>query len=102
MTTPDESVAARPYSRRSLWVELVIVFAVTLGMSGAFSLLNLIDALLAPVGARLEGAAQVVQVVHLGVHGFLLPAEADRLDRIVAAALEVRRFRDVDVDVAVQ
>lgn len=56
-STPAESRAAesraagttRPYSRRSLWIELAIVFAVTLGMSGAFSLLNLIDALLAPV-----------------------------------------------------
>jgi hypothetical protein len=61
-----------------------------------------IDALQASVGARLEGAAQVVQVVHLGMHGFLLPDEADRLDRIAAAALEVRGFRDVDGDVAVQ
>lgn len=62
MTTPDESVApatARPYSRRSLWIEIGIVFAVTLGMSGAFSLLNLVDALLAPAPL----ASQTVAIV---------------------------------------
>lgn len=61
MTTPDAVAPgpARPYSRRSLWIELSIVFAVTLGMSGAFSLLNLIDALLAPAPL----ASQTVAIV---------------------------------------
>lgn len=37
-----------PGERRAIVVELVIVFTVTLGMSGARSLLSLLDALLAP------------------------------------------------------
>jgi membrane protease YdiL (CAAX protease family) len=48
---PDEpgDPVPRPYSARSIRVELIIVFLVTLGMSGLFSLVNLVDALLAPV-----------------------------------------------------
>ncbi len=47
---PDGPAApvARPYSARSMTVEIVIVFLITLGMSGLFSLTSLIDALLAP------------------------------------------------------
>ena len=51
--------AARPYSPRSMRVELVIVFLVTLGMSGLFSLTSLIDALLAPVPL----ASQMVSIL---------------------------------------
>ncbi|HVK22575.1 MAG TPA: CPBP family intramembrane glutamic endopeptidase [Actinokineospora sp.] len=37
-----------PGERRMVWTELVIVFAVTLGLSGLYSLLSLVDALLQP------------------------------------------------------
>ena len=49
----------RAYSARSIKVELVIVFLVTLGMSGLFSLVNLMDALLAP----LPLASQTVSIL---------------------------------------
>ena len=49
----------RPYSPRSMWVELVVVFLVTLGTSGLSSLVSLADALLAPVPL----ASQTVSIV---------------------------------------
>jgi membrane protease YdiL (CAAX protease family) len=49
----------RPYTARSLRVEIVIVFLVTLGLSGLTSLVSLIDALLAPVPL----ASQTVSIV---------------------------------------
>jgi len=49
----------RPYSARSIRVELLIVFLVTLGMSGLFSLVDLVDALLAPAPL----ASQTVSIV---------------------------------------
>lgn len=51
--------AGQPYTARSIRVELVIVFLVTLGMSGLFSFVDLIDALLAP----LPLASQTVSIV---------------------------------------
>ncbi len=50
----------RPYTPRSMWVELTVVFLVTLGMSGLTSLVNLIDALLAPVPLASQTVAIVV------------------------------------------
>ncbi|WP_237774587.1 CPBP family intramembrane glutamic endopeptidase [Actinosynnema sp. ALI-1.44] len=44
----DHAVVTDPAERRSIKIELVIVFAVTLGMSGARSLLSLADSLLRP------------------------------------------------------
>ena len=49
----------RPYTARSIRVELVIVFLVTLGTSGLSSLVNLVDALLAPTPL----AAQTVSIL---------------------------------------
>ncbi len=57
--SPDLPVG-RPYTARSMWVELTIVFLVTLGMSGLTSLVNLIDALLAPVPLASQTVAIVV------------------------------------------
>jgi membrane protease YdiL (CAAX protease family) len=45
----DQDVVTDPGERRAIVVELVIVFTITLGMSGLRSLLSLIDSLLAPV-----------------------------------------------------
>ena len=56
---PDGFLAPRPYSPRSLWVELVVVFLVTLGSSGLSSLVSLADALLAPVPL----ASQTVSII---------------------------------------
>ncbi|MET0864127.1 MAG: CPBP family intramembrane glutamic endopeptidase [Nakamurella sp.] len=50
----------RPYSARSIRVELVIVFLVTLGMSGLFSLTSLIDSLLAPAPLASQTASILV------------------------------------------
>ena len=56
---PDFLTTAKPYTARSIRVELIIVFLVTLGMSGLFSLADLIDALLAPAPL----ASQTVSIV---------------------------------------
>ncbi|WP_420124615.1 CPBP family intramembrane glutamic endopeptidase [Nakamurella sp.] len=56
---PDGFLTPRPYSPRSLWVELVVVFLVTLGSSGLSSLVSLADALLAPVPL----ASQTVSII---------------------------------------
>jgi membrane protease YdiL (CAAX protease family) len=44
----DQNVVTDPGERRAIKIELVIVFTVTLGMSGLRSLLSLIDSLLQP------------------------------------------------------
>ncbi|MFC7618501.1 CPBP family intramembrane glutamic endopeptidase [Actinokineospora soli] len=50
---PERPIAAaEPDERRLIRVELLIVFAVTLGLSGIASLLTLLDSLLAPVPLR--------------------------------------------------
>jgi membrane protease YdiL (CAAX protease family) len=50
--TPERSGGPEPITdpreRRAIVIELVIVFAITLGFSGAFSLLSLVDSLLRP------------------------------------------------------
>lgn len=56
---PDGFLTPRPYTARSLWVELVVVFLVTLGSSGLSSLVSLADALLAPVPL----ASQTVSII---------------------------------------
>ncbi len=56
----DGFLSPRPYTPRSMWVELVVVFLVTLGMSGLTSLVNLIDAMLAPVPLASQTVAIVV------------------------------------------
>jgi hypothetical protein len=43
-----------------MWVELVLLFLVTLGTSGLSSLVSLIDALLAPVPLASQSVAIVV------------------------------------------
>ena len=71
----------RPYSARSIRVELIVVFLVTLGMSGLFSLVNLVDALLAPVPL----ASQTVSI--------LVPqAQASFLDLIKQLLTILRGF----------
>jgi membrane protease YdiL (CAAX protease family) len=45
----DHPVVTDPGERRAITLELVIVFAITLGMSGLRSLLSLLDSLLRPV-----------------------------------------------------
>jgi membrane protease YdiL (CAAX protease family) len=45
---PPDPPVADPAERRAIPIELVIVFAITLGMSGLNSLLQLVDALLSP------------------------------------------------------
>ena len=80
---PDEpgDPVPRPYSARSIRVELIIVFLVTLGMSGLFSLVNLVDALLAPVPL----ASQTVSI--------LVPqAQASFLDLIKQLLTILRGF----------
>ena len=56
---PDGFLAPRPYTPRSMWVELAVVFLVTLGTSGLSSLISLLDALQAPVPL----ASQTVSIV---------------------------------------
>lgn len=51
---------ATPYSRRSTWFEIVLVFTITLGMSGLRSLISLIDDLLAPAPIASQTVAIVV------------------------------------------
>jgi membrane protease YdiL (CAAX protease family) len=46
---PGDDLITDQRERRMVWIELVIVFAVTLGLSGLSSLLSLVDALLQPV-----------------------------------------------------
>ncbi len=80
---PDEpgDPVPRPYSARSIRVELVIVFLVTLGMSGLFSLVSLVDALLAPAPL----ASQTVSI--------LVPqAQASFLDLIKQLLTILRGF----------
>lgn len=48
MLDRNHEVVTDPVQRKAIVVELVIVFTVTLGMSGALSLLSLIDSLLQP------------------------------------------------------
>jgi membrane protease YdiL (CAAX protease family) len=68
MTTPAAAGRAAPFlpdrppaeTARSIRVELVIVFLVTLGMSGLRSLINLIDSVLAPTPLAQQTVAIVV------------------------------------------
>jgi len=57
---PSGAPTPRPYSPRSIRVELVIVFLVTLGMSGLFSFTSLIDSLLAPAPLASQTASILV------------------------------------------
>ncbi len=71
----------RAYSARSIVTELVIVFLVTLGMSGLFSLVSLIDAILAPAPL----ASQTVSI--------LVPqAQASLLDLVKQLLSIIRGF----------
>ena len=56
----DGFLTPRPYTARSMWVELIIVFLVTLASSGLSSLVSLIDSLLAPVPLASQTVAIVV------------------------------------------
>ncbi|SDC77325.1 CPBP family intramembrane glutamic endopeptidase [Actinokineospora iranica] len=64
---PGGDLIADPRERRLVWAELVIVFAVTLGLSGLSSLLSLIDALLAPVALGDQTVAINVPQADVGV-----------------------------------
>src|SRR6476661_11247518 len=57
---PGGFLTPRPYTPRSLRVELLVVFLVTLGTSGLSSLVSLADALLAPVPLASQTVAIVV------------------------------------------
>lgn len=77
----DGEPIPRAYTARSIRVELLIVFLVTLGMSGLFSLVNLVDALLAPIPL----ASQTVSI--------LVPqAQASLLDLIKQLLTILRGF----------
>ncbi len=56
-----------PGERRVVWVELAIVFAVTLGLSGLSSLVSLLDALLRPVSLGQQTVAINVSQADVGV-----------------------------------
>ncbi|HEY4993363.1 MAG TPA: CPBP family intramembrane glutamic endopeptidase [Nakamurella sp.] len=84
-TGGDSGVAGdpipRPYTARSIRVELTVVFLVTLGLSGLLSLTDLVDALLAPVPL----ASQTVSI--------LVPqAQASLLDLIKQLLTILRGF----------
>ncbi|MGQ0840493.1 CPBP family intramembrane glutamic endopeptidase [Actinokineospora sp.] len=64
---PGDDLITDPRERRLVWVELVIVFAVTLGLSGLSSLLSLVDALLAPVALNEQSVAINVPQADLDV-----------------------------------
>ncbi len=57
---PEGFLTPRPYTPRSMWIELAVVFLVTLGTSGLTSLVSLIDSLLAPVPLASQSVAIVV------------------------------------------
>lgn len=57
---PRAPSAPRPETPGSIRFEVLLVFLVTLGMSGLYSLINLIDALLAPVPLASQTVAIVV------------------------------------------
>ncbi|ACV76649.1 CPBP family intramembrane glutamic endopeptidase [Nakamurella multipartita] len=78
---PDGFLAARPYTARSLWVELVVVFLITLGTSGLSSLVSLIDSLLAAAPLSSQSVAIVVP-----------QAQASLLDLARQVILIVRGF----------
>ncbi|HEY5150844.1 MAG TPA: CPBP family intramembrane glutamate endopeptidase, partial [Mycobacterium sp.] len=50
----------RPYTDRSIRVEIVVLFLVTLGTSGLRSLVSLIDALLAPAPLASQSVSIIV------------------------------------------
>ena len=71
----------RPYTARSIRIELIIVFLVTLGLSGLYSLVDLVDALLAPIPL----ASQTVSI--------LVPqAQASLLDLVKQLLVILRGF----------
>ncbi|MDQ3579266.1 MAG: CPBP family intramembrane metalloprotease [Actinomycetota bacterium] len=60
-------MVADPRERRLVWIELVIVFAVTLGLSGLYSVLSLIDALLQTVALNEQSVAINQSQAELGL-----------------------------------
>jgi membrane protease YdiL (CAAX protease family) len=71
----------RPYTARSIRIELIIVFLITLGLSGLYSLVDLVDALLAPIPL----ASQTVSI--------LVPqAQASLLDLVKQLLAILRGF----------
>ncbi|MBM7771125.1 membrane protease YdiL (CAAX protease family) [Actinokineospora baliensis] len=62
-----DELISDPAQRRLVWVELVIVFAVTLGLSGLSSLVSLVDALLQPVALSQQSIAINVPQADVGV-----------------------------------
>jgi membrane protease YdiL (CAAX protease family) len=67
LNPPRPLEPAPPEERRLITVELVIVFAVTLGLSGLSSLLTLLDSLLAPVPIRDQTIAINVPLARAGL-----------------------------------
>ncbi|GAA2989826.1 CPBP family intramembrane glutamic endopeptidase [Actinokineospora diospyrosa] len=64
---PGDELIVDPGQRRLVWVELVIVFAITLGLSGLSSLVSLLDALLQPVALNQQSIAINVPQADVGV-----------------------------------
>jgi len=64
---PDRWLVDDPRERRLIRVELLIVFAITLGLTGLSSLLSLVDSLLQPVALSRQTVAINVPQADLGV-----------------------------------
>ncbi|MFC5285432.1 CPBP family intramembrane glutamic endopeptidase [Actinokineospora guangxiensis] len=67
LNPPRPLEPAPPEERRLITIELVIVFAVTLGLSGLSSLLTLLDSLLAPVPIKDQTIAINVPLARAGL-----------------------------------
>ncbi len=64
---PGDDLITDPRERRLAWVELAVVFSITLGLSGLYSLLSLVDALLQPVALAEQTVAINVPQADLGL-----------------------------------
>ncbi|PPK61739.1 CPBP family intramembrane metalloprotease [Actinokineospora auranticolor] len=64
---PGDDLITDPEQRRLVRIELLIVFAVTLGLSGLSSLLSLVDALLQPVALDQQSVAINVPQADIGL-----------------------------------
>lgn len=65
--SPSGIVGIEPQQRRVVTLELVIVFAATLGWSGLRSLISLLDSLASPVALNKQQAQLNVPLAHVGV-----------------------------------
>ncbi|RLK60112.1 CPBP family intramembrane glutamic endopeptidase [Actinokineospora cianjurensis] len=68
---PGDDLIHDPAQRRLVWIELLIVFAITLGLSGLSSLVSLVDALLQPVALNQQTVAINVPQADLDLLDFI-------------------------------